>query len=229
MAEAHNDTPHTNFFVHLCWLFDDFAAECFPSLVMKSHSHDITLILVANAWNCRLCTFWALISVAIPYAQQKNLLCLLLLRSSITNRHFKNLLSSRESIGLSCFLSQSSLIVCFLRDQTAFDEEAGILLFWLTEQLWSYRQHGLELLGFDIGSLFVVLPGPPVLELAAFASQISLNVGSLAEELWSEGLKLLSICWPDGWSGLSEEWWYVHRLFFGSLKTQLPFGQDHTF
>lgn len=177
MAEAHNDTPHTNFLVHLCWLFDDFAAECFPSLVPKSHSHDITLIPVANAWNCRLCTFWALISVVIPYAKHKNLLCSLLLPSSITNRHFKNLLSSRESIGLSCSLSQSSLIVCFLRDQTAFYEEVGILLFCLAGQLWSYRQHGLELLGFDIGSLFVVLPVPPVLELAASASQISLNVG----------------------------------------------------
>jgi hypothetical protein len=54
MAEAHNDTLHTKFFVvHFYWLFDDFVAEWFPSLVPKSHSHDITLILVANVWNCR--------------------------------------------------------------------------------------------------------------------------------------------------------------------------------
>jgi hypothetical protein len=121
--------------------------------------------------------------VAIPYARHKNLLCLLLLHSSITNCHFKNLLSSRESIGLDCFLSQSSLIVCFLRDPTAFDEEFGIMLFCLAGQLRSYRQHGLELLSFDIGLLFVVLLVLPVLELAASASQISLNVSSLAKEL----------------------------------------------
>jgi hypothetical protein len=58
MAEAHNDTLHTKFFVvHLYLFFDDFVAECFPSLVPMSHSHVITLILVAYAWNCRLCTF----------------------------------------------------------------------------------------------------------------------------------------------------------------------------